>query len=207
MSSASTGEPPPFTRNDFDTARRMARKRGVYTDADDVTQEAMIAIARYPRPLVIAPHRAPDAVRKCILWGFVRRQVARHRSQRARDGERVSAPAPGEAARILTSARGAAPSVEDRILEYARITLLRAAVEQLRAEAPELYAVLHLELEGVSIARIAADLEIPLGTAYTRSRLGREAVRAQLRRWEDDDARGAVRIQLDAMKGAHVRCS
>ena len=207
MSNPSTGAPHPVTRNDLDTARRMVRKRGVYTDADDVAQEVAIAIVRYPRRFMLPPERAQGAVRRCILWGFVRRQVARHRSQRARDGERVSAPAPDETDRILTSARGAAPSVEDRILEHARLTLLRAAVEQLRAEAPELYAVLHLELDGVPIARIAEDLGIPLGTAYTRSRLGREAVRAQLRRWEDDDARGAVRIQLDAMKGAHVRCS
>ena len=47
----------------------------------------------------------------------------------------------------------------------------------------------------------ASNLGIPFGTAYARSRSGYEAVRAQLRRWEADEARGAVRMRLNAMKG------
>ncbi len=200
MSHASTGVPRPVTRTDLITARAMALRCGAGDASDDVAQEVVIAIARYPRPLVVPPSLSPNAARKCLLWGFVRRQVARHRSQRARDGEQVRATTPGEGDRLR--AQGAAPSIEDRILEQSRLTLLRAAVEQLRTGAPEVYAVILGELEGSPIARVASDLGIPFGTAYARSRSGREAVRVQLLRWEADEARGAVRMQLDAMRGA-----
>ncbi len=202
MSHASTGVPRPVTRTDLITARAMALRCGAGDASDDVAQEVVIAIARYPRPLVVPPSLSPNAARKCVLWGFVRRQAARHRSQRARDGERVRVTTPGDEDRLRAQTCGASPSIEDRILERSRLTLLRAAVEQLRTGAPELYAVIQGELEGLPIARVASDLGIPFGTAYARSRSGREAVRAQLRRWEADDARGAVRMQLDAMKGA-----
>ena len=202
MSNASTGVPRPVTRTDLITARVMALRCGAGDASDDVAQEVVIAIARYPRPLVVPPSLSPNAARKCVLWGFVRRQVARHRSQRARGGEPVRATTPGDEDRLRAQACGASPSIEDRILERSRLTLLRAAVEQLRTGAPELYAVIQGELEGLPIARVAADLGIPFGTAYARSRSGHEAVRTQLRRWEADEARGAVRMQLDAMKGA-----
>ena len=202
MSHASTGVLRPITRTDLCTARAMALRCGAGDEADDVAQEVVIAIARYPRPLVVPPSLSPNKARKCVLWGFVRRQAARHRSQRARDGEPVRATTPGEVDGLRAQACGAAPSVEDRILAQSRVTLLRAAVELLRTAAPELHAVMQGELEGLSIARVASNLGIPFGTAYARSRSGHEAVRAQLRRWEADEARGAVRMQLDAMRGA-----
>ena len=202
MSHASTGVLRPITRTDLCTARAMALRCGAGDASDDVAQEVVIAIVRYPRPLVVPPSLSPNAARKCVLWGFVRRQAARHRSQRARDGEPVAVTTPGEVDDLRAQACGAAPSIEDRILERSRLTLLRAAVEQLRTGAPEVYAVILGELEGLPIARVASDLGIPFGTAYARSRSGHEAVRAQLRRWEADEARGAVRMQLDAMKGA-----
>ncbi len=200
MSHASTGVPRPITRTDLITARAMALRCGVGDASDDVAQEVVIAIARYPRPLVVPPSLSPNAARKCVLWGFVRRQAARHRSQRARGGEPVRVTNPGEVDHHR--AQGAAPSIEDQILEQSRLTLLRAAVEQLRIGAPDIYAVIQGELEGLPIARVASNLGIPFGTAYARSRSGHEAVRAQLRRWEADEARGAVRMHLAALKGA-----
>ena len=202
MSHASTGAPRPITRTDLCMARAMALRCGAGDASDDVAQEAVIAIARYPRPFLIPPSLSPGAARKCLLWGFVRRQAARYRSQRARGDEAVAVTTPGEVDDLRVQACGASPSIEDRILERSQLTLLRAAVELLRTAAPELYAVLQGELEGLPIARVASNLGIPFGTAYARSRSGYEAVRAQLRRWEADEARGAVRMQLDAMKGA-----
>lgn len=202
MSHANTGAPRPVTRTDLITARAMALRCGAGDEADDVAQEVVIALVRYPRPLVVPPSLSPNAARKCVLWGFVRRQAARHRSQRARGGEPVSATTSGEVDGLRAQACGAVPSIEDRILEQSRCTLLRAAVEQLRTGAPKLYAVIQGELEGLPIARVASNLGIPFGTAYARSRSGHEAMRAQLRRWEADEARGTVRMQLDAMKGA-----
>lgn len=212
MNSASTGEPPigvppPFTRSDLDAARRMVRRRGAGDEAEDVAQEVAIAAARCSQPIVVPGHTAADA-RRFVMAGIARRQVARHRAERARRGARSGEPVRArdrdEAAQILERLHGTAPSAEERILERGRITLLRAAIDELRREAPELYPVMAAELAGVSIPRVAAELGIPLGTAYTRSRRGREAVRAQVRRWEDDTP-GAVRMWIDAMRRGRGR--
>jgi len=216
MSNASTnepriGEPPPFTRSDMETARRMVRRRGVADEADDVAQEVALASARYARPLAVPPGHTPAEARRFVMSRIARCQVAQHCAERARrwarGGDPVIARERDEDARPLERLHGAAPSAEDRILERGRITLLRAAVDELRMEAPELYPVMAAELAGVPISLVAVQLGIPEGTAYTRARRGLETVRALLRRWEDDDARGAVRMQLDAMRGGRGRCS
>jgi DNA-directed RNA polymerase specialized sigma24 family protein len=95
----------------------------------------------------------------------------------------------GEQARALERWHGAAPSIEEKILRRGPLTLLHAAVDQLRVTAPELHAVMRYELDGVPISRAAAELGIPRGTAYTRARRGRAALRGLLRRWEDEEAR------------------
>jgi hypothetical protein len=110
--------------------------------------------------------------------------------------------APDEEDRILERASGSAPSAEDQILERARITLLLAAVAELASCAPELCAVLRGHLDGAPMWRVAADLGIPTGTAWSRWRLGCKAVRALIRQWAADDARGEVRMRLDAEQRA-----
>jgi len=210
MSSASTGEPrigepPPFTRSDLDTARRMVRRRGAADEADDVAQEVAIAAARYSRPIAVPPGHAPAEARRFVMSGIARRQVAHHRAERARRRARGGEPVGArEEARILERLHGAGPSAEDRILERSRITLLRAAVAELQSEAPELYPVMKGKLDGLSIPLVAAQLGIPLATAYTRARRGRAAVRTKLRQWEEGDAQGAIRMRLDAEKRARA---
>lgn len=208
MSIASTGKPPPFsfTRSDLERARRMVRRLGVYDEADDVVQEVAIAMLRYSSPFAIPPGHTRDEALRIVMSGFVRRQTAHHRAERARRWAREGEPVRGRERDgedyILERMHGAAPSVEDTILERARVTLLRAAVEELRNKAPEMYAVMRGELDGMPIVMIAAQLGIPLGTAYDRSRRGREAVREQFTRWEDEEARGRVRACFDAVKRA-----
>jgi len=186
----------------------MVRRSGARDEADDVAQEVAIAFARYSRPLVVPPGHTPAEARCFLLCGFVRRLVARHRRERARrwarGGEPVGAREQGEEARILERLHGAAPSVEERILEHGRFTLLRAAVDELAAEAPELRAVLRGYLAGWPMPRVAAALGIPEGTAWSRWRHGCEAVRALLGQWAADEARGAVRMWLDAEKRARA---
>lgn len=207
MSSTSTGEPPPFTRNDLAAACRMVRSRGARDDADDLAQEVALDFTRFVPRLVVLPGHTPSTARRGVLSVIARRKVAHHRARSPRGGEPVRPCERRDEGRILERLHGAAPSVEDQILTRGRCTLLRAAVDALRTVAPELHEVLAGELEGLPVAVLAARLGIPLGTAYTRAQRGRDAVRAQLRRWEDDDARGAVRMRLDARKGARERCS
>jgi DNA-directed RNA polymerase specialized sigma24 family protein len=210
MSTASTGEPRPVTRSELAAARRMVRRRGVGDEADDVAQEVVIALARYSRPLAIPSGHTPADARRFVLWGFVRRQVARHLREmrrRARRGGLMEMAEPGVGNGTLERACGAVPSEEDRILERAPLTLLRAAVEELAASAPELRAVLRGYLDGVPMPRVAADLGIPESMAWRRWRLGCEAVRALLRQWAAEEARGAVRMRLDAQKRARATSS
>jgi DNA-directed RNA polymerase specialized sigma24 family protein len=202
-----TGEPPPVIRADLDTARRMARRRALPADADDIAQEATIAITRYRRPLRIPQGHTAEDARRFVLCKITRRRAARHHAERARtpSGDAVSTRERDEHARHLERWHGAAPSIEQQILERGRLTLLRAAVDQLRADAPELYDVIQGRLDGVPLARLAAQLAIPLGTAYARAWRGRKALRAMLRRWEDEEARGAARMQRDARRGGLER--
>ena len=111
---------------------------------------------------------------------------------------------PGDEDRIMESALGAAPSVEDQIIERAPRTLLRAAVDELAAFAPELRAVLLGHFDGTPMPRVAADLGIPEGTAWSRWRDGCDAVCAVLRQWAADEAMGAVRIRFNAEKRARA---
>jgi DNA-directed RNA polymerase specialized sigma24 family protein len=103
-----------------------------------------------------------------------------------------------EHARHLERWHGVAPSIEEQILERGRLTLLRAAVDKLRTDAPDLHAVMQGQLDGAPIARLAVELGIPLGTAHTRAHRGREALRAQLHRWASEETRGEARMQRGA---------
>lgn len=213
MSSASAVEPGtdelhPVTRSDLDTALRMVRRCGVHDEADDVAQEVVIGFSRYSRPLVLLGHLAPAEARRIVLWGFVRRVVANHirerAGRRARGGEPVRAQERDEAAQTLERLCGAAPSAEERVLEQARHTLLHAAVDEIGAGAPDLYAVLRGHLDGLPMSRVAATLRMPEDTAWSRWRHGCEAVRALLGRWAADEARGAVRMWFDFEKRARA---
>ena len=211
MSSAITCDTLRLTRGELDMVRRMVRRCGVFDETDDVAQAVVAAFARYSRPCMVPPGHAPAEARRFLLSGFVRRQVARHRAECARRWARGGGPmrghGRGEHASALEGLHAAAPSAEERILERSRITLLRAAVEELRTEAPELHAVMQGELLGVPIPLLAARLGIPVGTAYTRSRLGRKAVRERLLQWEDDELRSAGRLRLGSDRGARERAN
>lgn len=198
MDTAIPREPLPVTQREMDEARRMVRRCRAFLDAEDIVQEALIAYSRYPRAPVIPPGRTPAQARLCLLWGIVLRQVARHRSDRARRARRGETPMSARTTRRpddgdplfddrasgFDLARVSSPSAEDLLLQHARTALLRAAVRELAATHPALHAVIELHLEGMPMSRVAARLGIPLGTAWTRLRLAREALRETLRRWE-----------------------
>jgi DNA-directed RNA polymerase specialized sigma24 family protein len=201
-----TGEPTPVTRADLDTARRMALRRAPPADADDVAQEATIELAGCRRPLRIPPGHTAEDARRFVLCAITRRRAARlhaaHARARSHLGDPVSTRERSEHARHLERWHGAAPSIEEQILERARLTLLHAAVDKLRTDAPDVHAVIEGQLDGVPIARLAVDLGIPLGTAYGRARRGLEALRAQLQRWAHEETRGEARTERGAARRA-----
>jgi DNA-directed RNA polymerase specialized sigma24 family protein len=172
-------------------------------------QEATIAITRYRRPLRIPPGHTAEDARRFVLCKITRRRAARHHAERARtpSGDPVSTRERDEHARHLERWHGAAPSIEQRILERGRLTLLYAAVDKLRTYAPHLHAVIQGELEGVPIARLAVELRISLGTAYARAWRGRKALRAQLRRWACEETRGEACMLRSAARREQERWS
>lgn len=65
--------------------------------------------------------------------------------------------------------------------------LLMQALDELELERRAVF-VMH-ELDGQAVPEIAAALEIPLGTAYSRLRLAREDMTAAVRRFRAQEER------------------
>lgn len=179
-----TGEPPPpsaraMLAEDQHMARRMVRTRGVASaDADDVTQEVMIALEARRAGFQVPEGRTRAEAWRAFVWGVVVRQVARYRSARARQRREEQA--------VAEEAEAIAPSMEDVMIAEAPRVLLRRAVQAL---APHLRAVMVLHLAGLLMPAAAAKLEIPYGTVWTRFRYACDAVRATVGRWAAEEAR------------------
>lgn len=170
--------------------RRLVMQFGIAADqADDVAQDVALIL-----------HRTASILdRRALTWGIVKRKVATHcRSQRRRRRATEAA-----AAETQTHAQPA-PSAEERMSAHDEIAMLRRAIEGMKT-APHLDAVLSLHLDGLTANEIAATLLIPCGTAETRLRCARAALRAQMDRWTAENARRAQWAQLT--KGAPKRWS
>lgn len=172
-----TGQPPPSAHTtlseDERTARRMVRTWGCGSiDVDDITQEVMIALEAGRAAFQVPPGRTRTDAWRSFVWGVVARQVASYRRARARrqQGEQGAA----EQAQAIT------PGMEETMIAESPRLALRRAVAAL---APHHHAVMELVLSGLSISEVATRLNIPSGTAWTRFRYAREAIRAELRAW------------------------
>jgi len=131
------------------------------TDADDVTQDVLVTIARklawLTEPRVFRPWAFRIASR--AAFNHLRRQ--KRRAEEPLDDERAAAI---EAA----PARPAAQAVSDLLASDALSPASRAVL------------ALHFEQE-MPLAEVAAVLEIPLGTVKSRLSFGLKALRRQLR--------------------------
>jgi RNA polymerase sigma-70 factor, ECF subfamily len=81
----------------------------------------------------------------------------------------------------LDTAPGVGPTSEERLVAEENRKILLRLVEQL--EPLRRAVVVAYELEGVSMAEVAASFSIPVNTAWNRLRLGREDLRAAWSRW------------------------
>jgi RNA polymerase sigma factor (sigma-70 family) len=148
--------------HDWSFVRRTVERYGVPArDADDVTQEVFTVALRRIADC--------DAARSARPWLFViavqfaanYRKLARHRVE----------PLTGEASEPAS----AADDVETALMADEERALVRELIGRLR---PKLRAVLVMhDIEERPMAEIAAELDIPLKTAYARLRLAREEAR------------------------------
>jgi RNA polymerase sigma-70 factor (ECF subfamily) len=153
---------------EFDYVYASLRRMGI-RDADlpDLTHDVFVAVHRklpeFDTTRPVRPWLFGIAFR--VALGYKRR-AREHREVLSDENERVAAdPAPG--AEALLERREAHQVLYDAI---AQLDMDRRAV-----------FVLH-DIDGVAIPEVAATLEIPLNTAYSRLRLARETVTAHVKR-------------------------
>ncbi|MFO0602018.1 MAG: sigma-70 family RNA polymerase sigma factor [Polyangiales bacterium] len=147
----------------MNTLRRLGVRP---SDLEDVAVDVFVAVhrrwaeydpARPARPWVRAfAVRAAADYRKSAR---VRREVAQELDVELRDP---------------------APAADERVADREKQRLVLEALDALAPERREVF-VLH-ELEGCAMPEVAAALEVPLNTAYSRLRLGREEFAAAVRR-------------------------
>jgi RNA polymerase sigma factor (sigma-70 family) len=115
----------------------------------------------------------PEGAVRAWLFGICERQAANHRRRRHR---RELCRDPEQIDRTGSSS----PNAEEQWLAREREALLSALLEHIEPER-RAFVVAH-ELEGVAMADLAVELQIPVSTAWTRLRLAREDLRAAWRR-------------------------
>lgn len=154
----------------FDFVWSSAARFGVEPSAmDDLVQEVFIVIHARLHTL-----QDPKALRSWI-YGVVRRTASSHRRARRTQAAAMSIGLPFD---------DEACSSEPTPLEYternAELSLLADLLGELDEEKREVFAL--VELEELTVPEVAALLEIPLNTAYSRLRLGRKMFEAALAR-------------------------
>jgi RNA polymerase sigma-70 factor (ECF subfamily) len=142
------------------------RRLGVrHEDLEDVTHDTFVAVykqwSNYDANRPIRPW----------LFGFALRVASDHR-RLARYRHEVAAPA--------DEPRDDSPDAADLLLQKERESLAHAALSAIEVSRRAVF-ILH-ELDGSTVPEIAAVLEIPVPTAYSRLRLAREDFAAAVKR-------------------------
>lgn len=146
-----------------------ARRLGVAPEAmDDLVQEVFIVIHAK-----LSTVRQPESLRSWI-YGIVRRSVSSYR--------RSGATARG--ALLVPAEESALPAREPSPLEIAEQSAQLELLSNLLAGLSDVKREVFIlaELEEMSVPEIAAALEIPLNTAYSRLRHARQEFEAALAR-------------------------
>lgn len=149
-------------------------------DADDVAQEVALSLHR----------TATIQERAALVW------IISH--SRANDYQRRRGARRRAYAHALPLLRGhtAAPNGEGAVMERERIAILLRAVDALEQSDPALHEVVRLHMEGLSLFEIARAQGTPYGTAITRTRRARTALRETLQRWAAEDEGRTLRAAL-----------
>jgi RNA polymerase sigma-70 factor (ECF subfamily) len=158
-------------RQYFDFVWSSVRRLGVGNDAlDDVVQEIFIVIHSRLHTL-----EQPESLRSWI-YGIVRRTVSgHHRTNRTRTSGVIAATDSG-----ATGTPPATPfELTARANEFQLLQQLLSKLDDAKREVFEL-----VEIEEMSVPEVAAALEIPLNTAYSRLRAARQEFEEALARHE-----------------------
>ena len=146
-----------------------ARRLGVGAeDIDDLVQEVFIVIHSK-----LSTVRQPASLRSWI-YGIVRRTVSSHRRSGAKLHAAIMVPV--EESALATGE----PSPQDVAERRSQLELLSNLLAGLSPPKREVFIL--AELEEMSVPELAAALEIPLNTAYSRLRHARQEFEAALAR-------------------------
>jgi RNA polymerase sigma-70 factor (ECF subfamily) len=153
-------------RDEYAYIRATARRLGIRErELPDLVHDVFVAVHRR-----LVDFEAYRPIRPW-LFGITFRVVVGHKRRMAYRCEELSADEPDERA-------DDAPRADEQIEDAERRRMVHEALEVLDDDKRAVF-VLH-EIDEVPMAEIAAALEIPKNTAYSRLRLGREEVRCAL---------------------------
>ena len=153
----------------FSFVWRCLRSKGVpASDLDDLTQEVFVIVHRRFNDLDV------DLGVRPWLYGIATRVVQNHR--------RVQRRASSRRGTLDTEPASIAPNPEQTLAARQAAEVVERALAQVEATRREVFWL--AELEGLTIPEVAAALEIPLNTAYSRLRLARADFSAALGRLE-----------------------
>ena len=165
------GEPPDFPtlyRSEFAYVWKTLRRLGAPArELEDLTHDLFLVVHRH---LGAYDPRRPL---RPWLFGIAVRVVSDYRRTFRNSRELLQRPAAAEAV-------DGAPAQDDRLAEAQARALLMSALEGLELDRRAVL-VMH-DLDGVAVPEIAAALEIPLNTAYSRLRLARADLAAAVNR-------------------------
>ena len=165
------GEPPDFPtlyRSEFAYVWKTLRRLGApVRELEDLTHDLFVVVHRHfgeydqRRPL------------RPWLFGIAVRVVSDYRRTFRNSRELLQSPA-------ATEAVDSTPGQDERLAEAQARALLMTALDHLELDRRAVL-IMH-DLDGVAVPEIAAVLEIPLNTAYSRLRLARADLAAVVNR-------------------------
>lgn len=155
----------------YDFVWRSVRRLGVPTEAvDDAAQEVFVVASR--KLAAIEPGKE-----KSFLFGTAIRVASDNRRARSRRRVTSSTDQPGQPEPI-----DAAPALDELVDQKRARAILDEIVAQLPEDSRPIFVL--YELEGMTMAQIASDLELPAGTVASRLRRARELFAAHVARLE-----------------------
>jgi RNA polymerase sigma-70 factor, ECF subfamily len=152
----------------FDFVWRSLRRLGVSeADVPDALQEVFLVVHRRLDEFEGRAKLTTWLFRICINVARARQKICRRRKE-VLDGD-VAEKVPGDVG-----------DPADTAIQHEGLALLERAFLQMSIEQRAVFAL--FELEQMTCQQIAEILQIPLGTVYSRLRLGRESFQKTVRR-------------------------
>jgi RNA polymerase sigma-70 factor, ECF subfamily len=158
----------------FDFVWRSLRRLGVgEADVPDALQEVFLVVHRRVHEFEGRARLTTWLFRICMNVARARQKIGRRRRE-VFDGD------------LADRMAGDAIDPADRAIQHEGLKLLERALAEMSMEQRAVFSL--FELEQMTCQQIAKMLDIPIGTVYSRLRLGREAFQRSVRRLGRDRA-------------------